>query len=267
MSRWPCLLIGVLTLTLAVGCSRTSRPERPGDEDSKPQGDNPKKKKDKPRPHTVKKPNLKDSGKPKPPPNPAVTATEDAGVISGRVRGRGEKGPGIAGAVVWLENAPADQDGGSPEDQVLSQKDGKFHPHLLLARQGTRLKLVSADPQADFRATDDTGALIFDVSLSQGKREFKALRRAGRIEVRSEDHPKAVAYIWVFDHKYYTETKADGRFRLPAVPAGTYRLAVWHEGKGGSSAKAVRKRVTVTVGKDEGKHVEWALSEDGGAGK
>jgi hypothetical protein len=34
----------------------------------------------------------------------------------------------------------------------------------------------------------------------------------------------------VFEHPYVARSGADGAFRIPGVPPGTYRLTLWHEG-------------------------------------
>jgi hypothetical protein len=38
------------------------------------------------------------------------------------------------------------------------------------------------------------------------------------------------AHLLAFDHPYFALTDADGGFRIPGVPPGTYRITVWHEG-------------------------------------
>jgi hypothetical protein len=39
-----------------------------------------------------------------------------------------------------------------------------------------------------------------------------------------------IAYIHAFNHPYHTVSDVEGRFTLRDVPAGIYRLRVWHEG-------------------------------------
>jgi hypothetical protein len=260
MLRWHWLVVGLMTLTLGCG-GKSPLPATPqSDGESKPGTDKSASARD--QTHTVRKP---------PPdrepekPNPAVSATKESGILRGRVywQGKGRALPGtdgkrrgIADVVVWLKNGPGGDTEEAPEDRVLSQRDGHFHPHLLLARTGDRLQLVSADDPANFSAT---GKLSFNLSLAPGKREFRTLREPGLVTFRSETQERASAYVWVFDHKYYTRTDAGGHFRLPPVPASTYRLMAWHEGSRPESP--IRKQATVTVGKDQGLKVEWGWAE------
>jgi hypothetical protein len=292
MARWPFLLAGVWALIVIGGCSRRGPAPQPS-KGPAPHAAKPRPPKSNPQTHVVRKTPVKPV-KPKRPANPRLTVTEEVGIIQGRVRWQGAADPlagagagkaasqtvavdgkqvpiklnqrlcihpnnqGIANVVVWLENAP---DGGAVEageDAELRQRDGDFHPHVLTARLGTRLKLVSADDRADFQAG---GAQSFSLALTRGKQELRLLSRPGLVEVRSDALP-SLAYVWVFRHRHYAQTDADGRFRLPAVPPGKYELVLWHEGWRGSdsSSPAVRKQVTLTLGEREGKSVEWTLS-------
>jgi hypothetical protein len=48
------------------------------------------------------------------------------------------------------------------------------------------------------------------------------------------------AWVWVVDNPYAAVTSAGGSFALEDVPAGSYKLKVWHETLG-------EKTVDVTV--------------------
>jgi len=42
-------------------------------------------------------------------------------------------------------------------------------------------------------------------------------------------HPRMVAYVLVMENRYYAQPGNDGSFTIDNVPAGRYRLHVWHE--------------------------------------
>jgi hypothetical protein len=48
------------------------------------------------------------------------------------------------------------------------------------------------------------------------------------------------AWVWVLEHPYAVVTDSDGSFELSDVPAGSYKLTIWHEALG-------EKTVDVTV--------------------
>jgi hypothetical protein len=246
------------------------------------------------------------SGKPSGrPDNPAVSATGEAGVISGFVQWDGPLPPaapeepragdrtvtvggrkltvtptprvvadpktgGLANTVVWLDNPPpqdsrgGNRPGARPAGPAsLVQRHGNYHPHVQAVRRGSLLELGTGDDQADFHID----AATFSVRLERGEKQSIRLSSTGLVEVRSDlNQWMTPAYIHVLDHSYHAVTGADGRFRLPAVPPGAYRLMLWHEGVpdpktplGGAPREA---HVTVKVGvppEGAGAEVRWTL--------
>jgi hypothetical protein len=123
------------------------------------------------------------------------------------------------------------------------------------------LELGTGDDRADFRAT---GAATFSMGLDRGQNRSVPLSRTGLIEVRSDLHPwMTPAYVHVLDHPFHAVTDAEGRFRLPAVRAGAYRLVLWHEGvpdvKQPGGRAPLETHVSVKVGSDAGAEVLWTL--------
>ncbi len=202
---------------------------------------------------------------------PVITTTPEGGVISGRLRWDGSADPtagarlrvdpasqGIADAVVWVAKAPGAGIAAPGASQQLSQRDRVYHPHVQTALRGTRLKLLTIDDKASFKAS---GASEFSVNPQPGKPEERPLDRVGLVEFRSEIEPALSAYIHVFDHPYFAKTDANGAFRLAdkPLPPGKYEVILWHEGWR-SGTTAVEKKATVDVGSDKGVAIEWTLS-------
>jgi hypothetical protein len=48
--------------------------------------------------------------------------------------------------------------------------------------------------------------------------------------VTCDTHVHMRGYVLAFDHPYFALSGPDGEFRISGVPAGTYRLTLWHEG-------------------------------------
>lgn len=185
-----------------------------------------------------------------PPVPPIAYSKDNPGVIAGQVLTA--DGRGVADAVVWL--AKGIQPAASPGMELqLIQKDGEFRPRIQAGRKGTQLKLLCADEKASFKAA---GAADFNIRLTQGRHMLQSLERVGLIEVRSELKPEQMAYLWVFDHEYYTLTDPAGRFRLPAVEPGEYALALWHAGR-----EPQRKQLRIFLQESWGAEVAWKLPE------
>jgi len=56
------------------------------------------------------------------------------------------------------------------------------------------------------------------------------LEKPGLLQLRSDlGHDWMNGYILVMPHRYFAVTDAEGKFELPALPAGRYDLVLWHE--------------------------------------
>ncbi len=55
--------------------------------------------------------------------------------------------------------------------------------------------------------------------------------RPGIVRVFCEIHSHMSAFILVFSHRYFAPTDANGRYRIDAVPPGSYELVVWADGE------------------------------------
>lgn len=261
MSRWHCLVTGVVILALGSGCSRPARP-RPAIALAVNSTQQPKAE-----PPAVAEPEPAVETLPVAPLASPITFTDtDVGIVSGQVTWTGElprlhvhpTGRGIADAVIWLENAPARPAATVPEVQLLL-KEERLRPFVQAVRRGTRLKLSCADERASFKAS---GAADFNVRLTQGRHQVQALNQPGLVEVRSELRPELRAYIWVFDHDRFALTNADGRFRLTDVPPGAFFINLWHPGwqaTGTAGFPAIQKRLALPLGPGEGALVPWQV--------
>ncbi|MBY0522294.1 MAG: carboxypeptidase-like regulatory domain-containing protein [Gemmataceae bacterium] len=274
MSRWPCLLL----LLAAVGCARPGAPR--SNVQLAIQNPSSARSDTKPLPDTRPLPDVKTKDPPPAvvPGEPTATANQEAGILSGLVRWEGAidalaekagnrlrinpRNQGIADAVVWLVEPPGPL-AGEGRELTLTQRDGAFQPHVETALRGSKLRMLSADPQATFRAS---GAADFSCMVKQGKPEIRVLDRPGLVEMRSELNPDALSHVWVFGHGYFAKTDADGHFRLPELKPGTYELTLWHEGWRKTGAEQptfsppVRRHVTVKLGDGQGATIQWLLS-------
>jgi plastocyanin len=172
------------------------------------------------------------------------------GSIRGRVEVRPEKGtvegrpsvaelghpgphdsPDRARSVVYLESAPQPAfETPAPGRARLDQRNEAFSPYVLAVTVGSTV---------DFPNSDRVYHNVF--SLSKAKRfdlgryprgQSRAVRfdQPGVVRVFCEIHSHMSAFILVFAHRYFAVTEAEGRYRIDAVPPGTYTLAVWNDG-------------------------------------
>jgi hypothetical protein len=143
----------------------------------------------------------------------------------------------LAGAVIYLEGVdPAsarpwdllpvrveihDEDIGIVQGNPNRERIG-------FVRIGDEIEMVSKDPAVQMLSV--RGAAFFSLAFPDPDRPLRRkLSKPGLVEMSNEaakywQH----AYLWVSDHPYFVLTDRAGRFALPQVPAGDYRLVCWH---------------------------------------
>ena len=138
---------------------------------------------------------------------------------------------GVANVVVTVEGVP----GPYPEPgglALLDNADCIFVPHVQVVRLGQVLEIRSSDRIIHTaHAYDEGNRTLFNVALPVYKRSVRrALDQPGRYRIVCDvGHTWMSAYVVVLGHPYAAVTDGSGRFRIPGVPPGIYRLRFWHE--------------------------------------
>ena len=146
--------------------------------------------------------------------------------------------------VVYLERGPTAALGELPAGKaIMNQRAEQFVPRLLAITVGTTV---------DFPNGDKTFHNVFSLSRTKsfdlgrfppGKTGAVRFDRPGIVSVFCDIHSHMSAYILVFNHPYFDVSDDDGRYEIPSVPPGDYRLMVWSE-----LGTAAPKRVVVPEG-------------------
>ena len=114
---------------------------------------------------------------------------------------------------------------------VVDQKGCMYEPHVVGVRAGQTVKILNPD-----------GTLHNVHAMSKANGEFNLAMPKFRTEVtkvfdkpefmfalKCDVHPWMGAWMTVMSHPYFATTKADGKFSIADLPAGTYELEAWHE--------------------------------------
>jgi hypothetical protein len=89
-----------------------------------------------------------------------------------------------------------------------------------------------------------SGAARFDLGrYPEGESKSVTFREPGIVRVYCEVHDFMRAAVIVTENPYHARPDAEGRFRIPGVPPGTYTLVGWHADQG-----TVTEEVTVSEG-------------------
>ena len=152
--------------------------------------------------------------------------------------------PDVRRGLVYLDTAPRGAfEEPEPGRASMDQRNETFVPRLLAVTTGSVV---------DFPNSDRTYHNVF--SLSRAKRfdlgryasgRSKSVRfdRPGVVRVFCDIHSHMSAFVVVFNHPFFRVTDGEGRYRLDAVPAGTYTVVGWYEGEA-----RVQRSVTVPAG-------------------
>ena len=159
---------------------------------------------------------------------------------------------GLKNAVVKLEGIAEGKDFESKGDLTVTNKGCHFVPHVMVAPKGGMMKARNDDTvlhNSHFFLVREgkKNRNIINLALPKQGVEIgkkKILRKPGLISLQCDSHDFMQAWIWVLEHPYAMVTDSDGSFELSDVPAGSYKLTVWHEALGEKTVD-----VTVTAGK------------------
>lgn len=170
-------------------------------------------------------------------------------------------GQGIRYAVVTLEGITR---GKAVEKEAVHEMDNlgcRFVPHVLASSVGQFVVFKNSDPILHtVHALFTSGQPQFNIGLYPGKVTRKPLVTPGVVKIVCEVHPWMSAFIVVTDHPYYSVTDVYGEYLINDIPAGSYRLKVWHETLGGQE-----KTVEVKAGGSQ--NVDFVLSPKSGVNK
>jgi len=150
-----------------------------------------------------------------------------------------------SGIVVWLEPLGAKPLFARTARARMVQKDKTFSPHVLAIPVGATVEFPNFDP-IFHNAFSNYDGKIFDLGLyPPGTSKNVVFSRPGIVRVFCNIHATMSAVIAVLDTPYFAVTKQNGDFQMAGVPAGDYRLRVFHERATSATLDALERRVTV----------------------
>jgi len=118
---------------------------------------------------------------------------------------------------------------------VLDQKGCRYIPHVIAVQQGGTVEFHNSDPTMhNIHTAPNNGTAPVDITQGPvgplGKPVMQTFPTAETmLPLRCNNHPWMNAFINVAPNGYFAVTSADGSFRIPNLPPGTYTLAAVHE--------------------------------------
>ncbi len=116
---------------------------------------------------------------------------------------------------------------------TLTNRGCAFKPRALVVRVGQPLVLANHDPTMHNVDIDFVRNRAVNVVVEpDGERRFDLTKPESRpVAVRCNVHTYMRAWIMVRSDPYAAVTDKTGRFELPALPPGEWRLRFWREGQ------------------------------------
>ena len=162
----------------------------------------------------------------------AVVGFSAAGRVAGRIvilEKDNKPSPDLSDAVLYLEAPAAVTTAARPVTVEIAITDKTYAPHVVVVPLGSTVRFPNHDPfnHNVFSVSDPNS---FDLGLyGRGEAKSYTFAHPGLVRVYCNVHPRMVAYVLVMENRYYAQPASDGSFAIDNVPAGRYRLHVWHE--------------------------------------
>lgn len=138
----------------------------------------------------------------------------------------------LVNAVIYLQPAGARGDAGRIADTTPAEvalQGRTFVPRVRVVGAGSRVVFPNRD-SFNHNVFSNTGAAEFDLGVyGRGASREAAFPRGGVYPVYCNVHARMIGYVVALDTPHHAQPGIDGRFSIAQVPAGRYRLVVWHE--------------------------------------
>ena len=175
-----------------------------------------------------------------------LTSTmQGQGVVSGQVsilERQGEVSEDLANTVVFLEPITTGKVKAPPSTTTtIALEKRQFSPRVRIVVEGSKVEFPNQDPWNHNVFSKTNGG--FDTGVfGRGKTKDQKFEQAGVYSLYCNVHPRMTAFVIALKTPYFTQAGADGRYTFENIPAGQYKLNVWHD-----RTSLVTRDVTVPV--------------------
>jgi plastocyanin len=125
----------------------------------------------------------------------------------------------------------------------IEQFDREFVPYLSIVQRGAAVQFPNRD-RIKHHVYSFSPAKIFEIKLYAGQPAKPVVfDQSGEVVLGCNIHDWMQAHVLVVDTPWFGKTGTDGMVRIGGMPAGRYRLRVWHPRQKQAAAEQV-----VTIG-------------------
>ena len=135
----------------------------------------------------------------------------------------------VKNAVIWLSGKGAKKLKAQPGEYHFDQKKCRYDPHVVVMVKDSTLEIHSSDPINHNIHTYSFENDPINIMFMPGMEHEQEFEEPEIVKVECDLHGWMQAYLRVDEHPFHTVSSSDGSFRIPNLPAGSYRLEAWHE--------------------------------------
>jgi len=137
-----------------------------------------------------------------------------------------QQGKPLSNAVVTLQGVAAQPAYSLQAD--MDQRDTEFAPHVLAVHTGTRIRFPNSD-NIRHQVYSFSPAKRFELRLYQGTPADPVLfDKPGIVVLGCNIHDWMLGYVYVTDDPWFAVSDEKGLIRFDKLPAGHYRVTLWH---------------------------------------
>lgn len=131
------------------------------------------------------------------------------------------------------------------EPAVMDQNGIAYIPTVLAIRAGTTVLFKNNDPTQHNVHCTCTANKPMNQGMNAGEKCETKFEKPEVVEVTCNIHAAMHAFIVVLPNSFFAKCEPTGEFKLPNVPAGTWKIKAWHDGMA-----PVNGTVTVKAGEE-----------------
>lgn len=140
------------------------------------------------------------------------------------------KSKGVRDVMFYLQSPAAKAEEPPREPAVVDQIEHQFVPHMIAIRAGQSVRFTNSDSaNHNVRAVSIEDRNTFNVYTGVGGEYvhvFYPTRKSHPVRLDCDIHPWMTAWIFVFEHPYFSISNEKGQFRISNLTAGNYQLVV-----------------------------------------
>ena len=160
--------------------------------------------------------------------SPAIAFAATGGSVNVEIKD--PKGAPVADAVAWMTPLDSPPPAMTPpiEPAVITQADEDFQPFVTAVVVGSRIRFPNND-KVMHHVFSQSKAKPFEIPRYRGEPKDTILfDQPGVVALGCNIHDWMLAYVVVLATPYFAKSGGDGVVPLTGIPAGRYRLEVWH---------------------------------------